>query len=119
MPGINAFDASGLYVHNCGEQPLPPYGACLLGSINLAALVKDPFTPQASLDVAALERLVPLAVRMPDNVVDGSRFPLPQQGEEARAKRRLRLRLPGLAGARVVCGRRSGAPEGGRVRGRT
>ena len=39
IPGINAFDANGLYVHNCGEQPLPPYGACLLGSINLAALV--------------------------------------------------------------------------------
>ena len=50
IPGINAFDANGLYVHNCGEQPLPPYGACLLGSINLAALVKEPFTPQASLD---------------------------------------------------------------------
>src|SRR5204862_6473433 len=54
----------------CGEQPLPPYGACLLGSINLAALVADPFTPQARLDAGALERLVPLAVRMLDNVVD-------------------------------------------------
>src|SRR5260370_7418053 len=97
MPGINAFDASGLYVHNCGEQPLPPYGACLLGSINLAALIKDPFTPQASLDVAALERLVPLAVRMLDNVVDVSRFPLPQQEKEAKAKRRIGLGVTGLA----------------------
>ena len=65
----------------CGEQPLPPYGACLLGSINLAALVSDPFTPQASLDMAALERLVPVAVRMLDNVVDVSRFPLAAAGE--------------------------------------
>src|SRR6267154_1696643 len=78
-----AFDANGLYVHNCGEQPLPPYGACLLGSINLAAVVKDPFTPQASLDRTALERLVPLAVRMLDNVVDVSRFPLALQEKEA------------------------------------
>ncbi|MFN8996204.1 MAG: hypothetical protein ACK5X3_21410, partial [Pseudomonadota bacterium] len=52
----------------CGEQPLPPYGACLLGSINLAALVKDPFGPDAALDEAELERIVPLAVRMMDNV---------------------------------------------------
>jgi len=81
----------------CGEQPLPPYGACLLGSINLAALVKDPFTPQASLDMAALERLVPLAVRMLDNVVDVSRFPLPQQEKEAKAKRRIGLGVTGLA----------------------
>src|SRR5258708_29218009 len=51
-----------------GEQPLPPYGACLLGSINLATLVKNPFTLQGELDMAALEKLVPLAVRMLDNV---------------------------------------------------
>src|SRR5260221_274626 len=63
----------------CGEQPLPPYGACLLGSINLASLVVDPFEKTAHLDLAALDRLVPLAVRMMDNVVDVSRFPLDQQ----------------------------------------
>src|SRR5262249_23615218 len=57
VPGINAFDANGIYVHNCGEQPLPPYGACLLGSINLASLVLDPFTAEARLD---LGRLPPL-----------------------------------------------------------
>src|SRR3546814_7541341 len=54
----------------CGEQPLPPYGACDLGSINLARLVVDPFTPKARLDLAALRDLVPVAVRMLDNVVD-------------------------------------------------
>ena len=99
----------------CGEQPLPPYGACLLGSINLAALVSDPFTPQASLDMAALERLVPVAVRMLDNVVDVSRFPLPQQEKEAKAKRRLGLGVTGLADALIFCGVRYGSPEAVRL----
>ncbi len=110
-PGINAFDANGLYVHNCGEQPLPPYGACLLGSINLGALVKEPFTPRARLDDEALERLVLLAVRMLDNVIDVSRFPLPQQEREAKAKRRIGLGVTGLADALIFCGVRYGSPE--------
>ena len=101
----------------CGEQPLPPYGACLLGSINLAALINDPFTPQASLDRTALERLVPLAVRMLDNVVDVSRFPLPQQEEEAKAKRRIGLGVTGLADALIFCGVRYGSPEAVRLTG--
>jgi ribonucleoside-diphosphate reductase alpha chain len=95
----------------CGEQPLPPYGACLLGSVNLAALVKEPFTPNAHLDLEALERLVPLAVRMLDNVVDVSRFPLPQQEKEAKAKRRIGLGVTGLADALIFCGVRYGSPE--------
>lgn len=99
----------------CGEQPLPPYGACLLGSINFGALVKDPFTPQARLDMEALERLVPLAVRMLDNVIDVSRFPLPQQEEEARAKRRIGLGVTGLADALILCGARYGSPEAVRL----
>ena len=99
----------------CGEQPLPPYGACLLGSINLAVLVKDPFTPQARLDLAALERLVPVAVRMLDNVVDVSRFPLPQQEKEAKAKRRIGLGVTGLADALIFCGARYGSPEAVRL----
>jgi len=115
IPGINAFDANGLYVHNCGEQPLPPYGACLLGSINLAALVKEPFTPQAMLDMDALERLVPIAVRMLDNVIDVSRFPLPAQEKEAKAKRRIGLGVTGLADALIFCGVRYGSPEAVRL----
>ncbi len=99
----------------CGEQPLPPYGACLLGSINLATLVKDPFTPQAALDKEALERLVPLAVRMLDNVIDVSRFPLPQQAEEAKAKRRIGLGVTGLADALILCGVRYGSAEAVRL----
>jgi ribonucleoside-diphosphate reductase alpha chain len=93
----------------CGEQPLPPYGACLLGSINLASLVIDPFETTAHLDLAALDRLVPLAVRMMDNVVDVSRFPLDQQLAEAKAKRRIGLGVTGLADALIMCGVRYGA----------
>ena len=99
----------------CGEQPLPPYGACLLGSINLAALVKAPFTPEAALDADALDRLVPLAVRMLDNVIDVSRFPLPQQEKEAKAKRRIGLGVTGLADALIFCGVRYGSPEAVRL----
>jgi ribonucleoside-diphosphate reductase alpha chain len=109
IPGANAFDANGFHVHNCGEQPLPPYGACLLGSINLAALVREPFTPEARLDIAEIERLVPLAVRMLDDAIDVSRFPLAAQTEEAQAKRRIGLGVTGLADALILCGARYGS----------
>ncbi|MCR9174387.1 MAG: adenosylcobalamin-dependent ribonucleoside-diphosphate reductase [Alphaproteobacteria bacterium] len=95
----------------CGEQPLPPYGACLLGSINLATLVKRPFESDAELDEAALAELVPVAVRMMDNVVDVSRFPLEQQAQEARAKRRIGLGVTGLADALILCGLTYASPE--------
>ncbi|VDS09659.1 Ribonucleoside-diphosphate reductase NrdZ [Paracoccus haematequi] len=95
----------------CGEQPLPPYGACLLGSVNLTRLVSDPFTPQARLDMAALDDLVRVAVRMMDNVVDASKFPLPQQADEARNKRRIGLGVTGLADALLMLGLRYGAPD--------
>ncbi|HVZ06083.1 adenosylcobalamin-dependent ribonucleoside-diphosphate reductase [Hyphomicrobium sp.] len=88
----------------CGEQPLPPYGACLLGSINLARLVEKPFTPDAHIDVAKLEARVATAVRFLDNVIDLSRYPLPQQAEEARAKRRIGLGVTGLADALIFLG---------------
>src|ERR1700736_5148207 len=90
----------------CGEQPLPPYGACLLGSINLAALIEAPFTPEARLDLDRLRRLVPDCVRMMDNVIDISLFPLPQQKEEAHQKRRIGLGVTGLADALILCGLR-------------
>ncbi|MFP4405127.1 adenosylcobalamin-dependent ribonucleoside-diphosphate reductase [Rhodosalinus sp.] len=93
----------------CGEQPLPPYGACLLGSVNLARLVRDPFTPQADLDQGALEELVATAVRMMDNVVDASNFPLPEQRAEAQAKRRIGLGVTGLADALLMLGLRYGS----------
>ncbi len=93
----------------CGEQPLPPYGACLLGSVNLARLVADPFSDDARVDEGALDELVRTAVRMMDNVVDASRFPLPQQAEEARLKRRIGLGVTGLADALIMLGLRYGS----------
>ena len=95
----------------CGEQPLPPYGACLLGSVNLARLVSDPFEVNAELDPIKLDEIVRLAIRMMDNVVDASRFPLPQQEEEARNKRRIGLGVTGLADALLMLGLRYGSPE--------
>ncbi|SOH93053.1 ribonucleoside-diphosphate reductase class II [Monaibacterium marinum] len=95
----------------CGEQPLPPYGACLLGSINLARLVTEPFTDDAALDEGALTELVAMAVRMMDNVVDSSRFPLPEQQDEAQAKRRIGLGVTGLADALLMVGQRYGSVE--------
>src|SRR3569833_1963693 len=95
----------------CGEQPLPAYGACLLGSINLATLVRDPFTDHAALDLAGLERLTATAVRMMDNAIDVSRFPLEAQAHEARAKRRIGLGVTGLADALIFCKVKYGSPR--------
>ena len=95
----------------CGEQPLPPYGACLLGSINLARLVRDPFAPGAKVDEAELAGLVSVAVRMMDNTIDVSGFPLEEQRQEAIAKRRIGLGMTGLADALMMVGLRYGSPE--------
>ena len=95
----------------CGEQPLPPYGACLLGSINLARLVKDPFEDNAALDEEELLRLTKAAVRFLDDIIDVSKFPLPEQRAEALAKRRIGLGVTGLADALIFCRTRYGSPE--------
>ena len=84
VPGVNAFDANGLLAHNCGEQPLPPHGACLLGSINLARLVDKPFAADARLDKARLEALTATAVRFLDNAIDVSNYPLPRRSRRRR-----------------------------------
>ncbi len=99
----------------CGEQPLPPYGACLLGSINLPTLVKDAFEAHSSMDMKALDHLVRVAVRAMDNVVDASRFPLPEQQAEAKAKRRIGLGVTGLADALLMVGLRYGSEEAAKV----
>jgi ribonucleoside-diphosphate reductase alpha chain len=111
IPGLNAFDANGFWAHNCGEQPLPPYGACLLGSINLAKLVKEPFGDDAHLDLDELARLTKTAIRMMDNAIDVSRFPLDEQRAEAQAKRRIGLGVTGLADALIFCRARYGSAE--------
>jgi ribonucleoside-diphosphate reductase alpha chain len=111
VPGINAFDANGFIVHNCGEQPLPPHGACLLGSINLARLVDHPFAPDARIAATRLEDLTATAVRFLDDAIDVSNYPLPAQKAEAKAKRRIGLGVTGLADALILCGARYGTPE--------
>jgi ribonucleoside-diphosphate reductase alpha chain len=98
----------------CGEQPLPPYGACLLGSINMARLVSNPFEADAGLDEVAMQDLVATAVRMMDNVVDASKFPLDAQAAEAQAKRRIGLGVTGLADALLMMGLRYGSDEAAR-----
>ncbi len=95
----------------CGEQPLPPYGACLLGSINLAQLVKNPFGEDATLDEDELKRLTRTAIRFLDDIIDVSRFPLAEQRAEAKAKRRIGLGVTGLADALIFCRARYGSPQ--------
>ncbi len=88
----------------CGEIPLPPYGACNLGSINLVLLVREPFTPGASLDFEGLEQMVDIAVRLLDDVIDVSRFPLQDQETQAKGSRRIGLGITGLADALIMLG---------------
>ncbi|UAT28894.1 ribonucleotide reductase [Dinoroseobacter phage vB_DshP-R7L] len=95
----------------CGEQPLPPYGACLLGSVNLAKHVVFPFTEQADVDMKTLEESVRTGVRLLDSVVETSLFPLEAQKDEARFKRRQGLGVTGLADLLFMTGYRYGSPE--------
>ena len=88
----------------CGEIPLPPYGACDLGSLNLTRFVRSPFTPEARIDIDRLVETTQVAVRLLDNVIDVSRYPLPQQEENARGSRRVGLGITGLADALVMLG---------------
>ncbi len=101
-----------IYATNpCGEQPLPPYGACLLGSINLARLIDRPFEAGADIDLTRLEERVRIAVRLLDAIVDASNYPLEAQRKEAIAKRRIGLGVTGLADALIFAGARYGSPR--------
>ncbi|MCX7659353.1 MAG: adenosylcobalamin-dependent ribonucleoside-diphosphate reductase [Caldimonas manganoxidans] len=95
----------------CAEQPLPPYGCCCLGSIDLTRFVREPFEPGASFDEAAFAQLCRVAVRMLDNVLEVTYWPLPQQQEEARRKRRVGLGFTGLGDALMMLGLRYDTPE--------
>jgi len=95
----------------CAEQPLPKYGCCCLGSIDLTRCIRAPFTAAAELDQALLGALAEVAVRMLDNVLDGTPWPLPQQQAEARAKRRIGLGFLGLGDALVMLGVRYDSEE--------
>lgn len=95
----------------CGEIPLGPYGACNLGSLNLTRFVREPFSAAARLDLDAIRAAVPVAVRMLDNVVDASQFPLERQAQQARGTRRIGLGITGLGDALIMLGITYGNPE--------
>ena len=95
----------------CAEQPLPPYGCCDLGSINLTRFVRDPFTDEARFDFEAFGKVIDVAVRMLDNVLDVTHWPLPEQQREAMSKRRIGLGFTGLGDALIMLGKRYDAEE--------
>ena len=107
---VHAFDANGLMVKNCGEQPLPPYGCCCLGSIDLTRFVREPFEAGARFDVEAFVEVAKTATRMLDNVLDITVWPLPAQHAEANAKRRVGLGFTGLGDALVMLNLRYDTP---------
>jgi len=96
----------------CGEQPLPSYGCCDLGSVDLTRFVQDPFTPAARFDFSAFAATVAVGVRMLDNVLDVTAWPLPQQQKEAMDKRRVGLGFTGLGDALIELGLRYDSAEG-------
>lgn len=95
----------------CAEQPLPPYGCCCLGSIDLTRMVKNPFSDHAGFDFEAFREIVRIAVRMLDNVLDVTAWPLPEQHREAQNKRRVGLGFTGLGDALVMLGKRYDTDE--------
>ena len=95
----------------CGEQPLPPYGACLLGSANLTRFVNKPFTNKAEFNFKRLEEVITIAVRLLDNVIELSNYPLEAQRLEANSKRRMGIGITGLADAFIFMGIKYGSKE--------
>jgi len=106
QPDGNTVIFNGIVSGQCGEQPLPAYGCCCLGSVDLTRFVDAPFHPEARFDFDAFARVVRPAVRMLDNVLEASVWPLPQQKSEAMAKRRVGLGFTGLGDALVMLGLR-------------
>ena len=111
VPGVNAFDANGLYAHNCGEQPLPPYGSCLLGSINLTSFVRDPFAENVHFDWDEYRKVVQVFTRMLDNVVEVNGLPLPKQRDEILRKRRHGMGFLGLGSTITMLRMKYGSRE--------
>jgi ribonucleoside-diphosphate reductase alpha chain len=95
----------------CGEQPLPPYGSCLLGSVNLTRFVRDPFTDHARFDWDEYREVVKIFARMLDNVVEINGLPLEQQRGEIMRKRRHGMGFLGLGSALTLLGLKYGSPE--------
>lgn len=95
----------------CGEQPLPPFGACNLGSINLVKFIRHPFTPEAYFDYDSLNNIIPVAVRFLDDVIDVARLPLKEQELEVKNKRRIGLGITGVGDAFWMLGCQYGSAE--------
>ncbi len=95
----------------CGEQPLPPYGSCLLGSVNLTRFVKAPFTPEATFDWDEYREVVRVFTRMLDNVVEINGLPLAQQRDEITRKRRHGMGFLGLGSTITMLGMKYGSTE--------
>jgi ribonucleoside-diphosphate reductase alpha chain len=111
IPGINEFDANGFHAHNCGEQPLPPYGSCLLGSVNLTRFVKNAFTDFAEFDWNEYREVVKVFTRMLDNVCEINGLPLEQQRQEIMRKRRHGMGFLGLGSTITCLGMKYGAED--------
>jgi len=110
----HAFDANGLHAHNCGEQPLPPYGCCDLGPIILTRFVRNPFGlhGEAAFDFDAFEQSVATQVRALDNVLDVTFWPLPQQQAESAAKRRIGVGFTGMGNTLAMLCKRYDRQDG-------
>jgi ribonucleoside-diphosphate reductase alpha chain len=111
IPGINEFDANGFHAHNCGEQPLPPYGSCLLGSVNLTRFVKNAFTDFAEFDWNEYREVVKVFTRMLDNVCEINGLPLQEQRNEIMRKRRHGMGFLGLGSTITCLGMKYGAED--------
>ncbi len=107
----NWFDEVVRATNPCGEQPLPPYGACLLGSINLTRFVKEPFTDNTEFDWEGYRKAVAIFTRMLDNVVEINGLPLEQQRNEIMSKRRHGMGFLGLGSTMTMLGMEYGAPN--------
>lgn len=111
VPGVNAFDANGIVAHNCGEQPLPPYGSCLLGSVNLTKFVVEPFTESARFNWDEYRKVISVFTRMLDNVVEINGLPLEGQRQEIERKRRHGMGFLGLGSTLTMLRMKYGSPE--------
>lgn len=111
IPVVNCYDANGVMSHNCGEQFLPPYGSCLLGSINLTKFIRNPFSDQAEFDWEKYRKVVDLFTRMLDNVVEINGLPLPEQRREIEYKRRHGMGYFGLGSAMTMLCMKYGSKE--------